>query len=85
MTHEPGHAQRLTVLVPAHAHTQHHSVVTELLSRARKAQLAGATVLEAFDAGGHPRARHVHSLRRDDAVLLVLIVDKPDKLARFLE
>ena len=85
MTHEPGHAQRLTVLVPAHAHTHHHSVVTEVLSRARKAQLAGATVLEAFDAGGRRRERHAHSLLRDDAVLSVLIVEEPDKLARFLE
>lgn len=85
MTATTARTQRLTVLVPARSRSHHHSLVTELLARARRAHLAGATVLETHDLEGQPVARHPHSLLAGDVALSVLIVDDHDKLARFVE
>ena len=76
--------QRLTVMLQARDQAHHHSLATELLSRARKARLAGATLFEGVESKGQssvPRRQH---LFRDDAPLSLVIVDDRKSLARFL-
>lgn len=80
--------RRLTVCLRSVDHAGHHSLATELLDRARRAHLAGATLLEgsgrpAPDAH-HPRHPH-HLLRREETPLSLLLVDRADKLERFIE
>jgi PII-like signaling protein len=65
-------ARRLTIALRAHEHSRHHLLATELLSRARRAHLAGATLLPA-------RGDHL------DSSLELVIVDSEAKIASFLE
>jgi PII-like signaling protein len=78
-------AKRLTVLMTVHDHVHRNSLEMELLKRARKAKLAGATVFEGdegFGASGHVHREHLLS---DDRPLAVVIIDEPEKIDRFLE
>lgn len=77
--------QRLTVMLRSRDHFRHHSLDTEILSRARKAHLAGATLLEAVEGRGRSGVLHHQHLFRDDTPLCILVVDRADKLAAFLE
>jgi PII-like signaling protein len=69
---EIANASRLTIAFGAHEHSHHHLLATELLSRARRARLAGATLLRA--RGDHP-----------DSTLELVIVDSEGRIASFLE
>lgn len=62
---------RLTVTVKAGAHFHHHLVTTEVIRRARRARLAGATVL-CLGEGATSRVPHA-----------VVLVDRSDRLAGF--
>jgi PII-like signaling protein len=78
-------AKRLTLLMSVHDHVRRNSLEIELLKRARKAKLAGATVFEGdegFGASGHVHREHLLS---DDRPLAVVIVDSPEKIDGFLE
>lgn len=73
-----GPASRLTVLLRSSDLAGHHALSTELLARARRSGLAGATLLE-----GHVEAaRH---LVVDDRPLCLVVVDRRDALEAFLE
>jgi PII-like signaling protein len=63
---------RLTIALRAHVHSRHHLLATELLSRARRAHVAGATLLPA--RGDRP-----------DSSLELVIVDSEAKIASFLD
>lgn len=87
--------QRLTVILHPHELVHHHALATELLARARRAGLAGATVLEAMpEAAGEPTTGPVGgatgSLGEPGAkdgepgVLWFVVVDQPEALARFV-
>lgn len=78
-------AVRLTMLMTVHDHVRHGSLEMELLKRARKAKLAGATVFEGYEgygASGHVHRTHVMS---DDAPLALVIVDEPHRVEQFLD
>ena len=79
-----GEYQRLTVMLRARDHSHHHLLATELLSRARKAHLAGATLLEGVEGDGRSGAHHHQHLLRDDAPLSLVIIDRRESLAGFL-
>jgi uncharacterized protein len=77
-------AKRLTLLMSVHDHVRHNSLEIELVKRARKAKLAGATVFEGDE--GYGASGHVHQvhLLSDDRPLAVVIIDQPEKIDRFL-
>ena len=78
-------AKRLTFLISVHDQVRHNSLEMELLKRARKAELAGATVfegIEGYGASGHVHREHLLS---DDRPLAVVIIDQPDKIDEFLD
>ncbi|MDA8295818.1 MAG: DUF190 domain-containing protein [Actinomycetota bacterium] len=79
-----GGYQRLTVMLQTRDHSHHHSLATELLSRARKAHLAGATLLAGVEGEGRSGVRHHQHLFYDDAPLSLVIVDDRESLARFI-
>ncbi len=74
-----GKAARATILLGPRSHTRHHSTAVELISRARRAKLAGATLLHGVEAG-----RSRHRLLHDDAPLVLVIVDEEASLRSFL-
>lgn len=69
----PPVASRLTVLLRTTDHAGHHALSTELLARARRANLAGATLLEGPVEAA--RARHGHLLSEDRPLCLVVVDD----------
>ena len=78
-------AKRLTFLLSVRDHVRHGSLQMELLKRARKANLAGATVFEGsegYGASGHVHRTHLLS---DDRPLALVIIDHPDKIDEFLD
>lgn len=82
---EPGPAIRATVLFSVHDRAGHRSLAVALLKRARQTHLAGATLFEGrrgFGASGRPH--HSHVLHDDSPASLVLI-DRSDKIATFLD
>jgi hypothetical protein len=72
-------ARRLTILFRSTDHVHHHSLATEVLSRARKARLAGATLLQGSSDG-----RSRRGLLIEDVPLEIVIVDEPEKIDSFL-
>ena len=81
----PKEYQRLTVMLRARDRADHHSLATELLARARRAPLAGATLLEGVEGRGRSGVRHRRHLFRDDAPLSLVVVDDRESLAAFLD
>ncbi|MDA8298352.1 MAG: DUF190 domain-containing protein [Actinomycetota bacterium] len=77
--------QRLTVMIGPRDHVHHHSLAIELMARARRARLAGATLLEAVEGQGRSGVLHRQHLFSDGTPLSVVIVETPANLARFVE
>ncbi len=85
-------AQRLTIhLTPAdqfreHGRAQHTPLGTELVLRAHRAGLAGATTVHGIEGFG--RSSRVHSQRPwgliDRAPIIVMIVDSPERIDAFV-
>lgn len=78
-------AKRLTLMMSVHDHVRHNSLEMELLKRARKSNLAGATVFagdEGYGASGHVHQGHLVS---DDRPLAVVFIDQADKIDEFLD
>lgn len=77
-------AQRLTILLGARDHDHHGSLVVHLLQRARRAGLAGATAIEAYE--GYGSSGNVHRTRAltVDSPVVILIVDQADRIQSFL-
>jgi PII-like signaling protein len=81
-----GSALRLTVFVGESDRWHHHPLYTEIVHRAHKAGLAGATVLhgvEGYGAGSRIHTSRLLSLSQDLPVVVV-IVDTEDKVRAFL-
>ena len=79
MTGSP-HRQRLTVVLQPHELVHHHALATELLARARRAGLAGATVLEAVPSPEGPG----HAGQAGQCAVWFVAVDEAAALARFV-
>jgi PII-like signaling protein len=77
-------ARRLTVLLRSRDHVGHHSLMVELIDRARKAGLAGATALQAIDGYGRSGTMHREHLFTEDLPIAVVIVDEAARIDAFL-
>ncbi|MHB1487231.1 MAG: DUF190 domain-containing protein [Acidimicrobiales bacterium] len=77
-------ATRLTVFLNARDHPHHHSLMVELMHRARRAGLAGATVFHGQEGFGSSGEVHSPHLLSDNAPLAVILIDQPDRIERFL-
>jgi hypothetical protein len=81
----PGEAAlRATILVTMHDRARRHSLVVELVLRAHRAKLAGATVFEARDGFGRSGRTHRTHTLSDDAPASVVLIDRPDRVEAFL-
>lgn len=81
-----GPALRVTVFVGESDQWHHHPVYTEIVHRAHRAGLAGATVLhgiEGFGASSHIHTTRILSLSQDLPVAVV-IVDAEERIRAFL-
>jgi PII-like signaling protein len=81
-----GPAKRLSIFVREDDHCGHRPLYAEIVHRAHKAGLAGASVfrgLEGFGAAAH--LHHPHLLRiSDESPLLIVIVDTAERIEEFL-
>jgi uncharacterized protein len=77
--------QRLTIMLSSRDHTHHHSLATEVLSRARRAHMAGATLMHALEGQGRSGVLHRQHLFAEDVPLSILIIDEAAKIQQFRE
>jgi PII-like signaling protein len=81
-----GTALRLTVMVGESDHWHHKPLFTEIVHRAHKAGLAGATVLRGIEGFG--ASNRIHTTRllslSEDLPVAVVIVDTPDRIHAFI-
>jgi PII-like signaling protein len=81
-----GQAVRLTIFIGEDDHWHHKPLYTEIVHRAHRAGLAGATVLRGIE--GYGASSRIHTSRilslSDDLPLAVIIVDAENKIRAFL-
>lgn len=77
---------RLTVMVGEADQAHHHPAYTEIVHRAHKAGLAGASVFRGVEGFG--RSNHIHTTRllsmSEDLPVAVVIVDTEQRIRAFL-
>jgi uncharacterized protein len=82
----PSHpAQRVTMMLCRRDHAGHGSLMIELLHRARRAKLIGATVFEALEGYGATGQVHRPHFLVADAPVSLVIIDQPDRIDSFLK
>ncbi|MEQ7010353.1 DUF190 domain-containing protein [Actinopolymorpha sp. B17G11] len=81
-----GQALRLTIFVGDTDQWHHRPLYHEIIHRAHKAGLAGATALRGIE--GYGASNHIHTTRilslSEDLPLIIVIVDDPDRIRAFL-
>lgn len=81
-----GTAQRMTIMIGESDRWQRRPLYTEIVHRAHRAGLAGATVLHGVEGFG--AASLIHTARllslSDDLPVVILIVDTHDRIGAFL-
>jgi PII-like signaling protein len=86
MTLAPGPATRLTVYLKANARWHHKPVSSEIVERAHRAGLAGASVFRGDEGFG--KSAHIHTTRllslNGDLPCAVVIVDVDERIRAFL-
>jgi uncharacterized protein len=83
---QPGRALRLSIFVGEGDIWHHKPLHSEIVHRAHKAGLAGATVLRGLEGFGANSRIHTAQLFRlsQDLPLLIIIVDAEDRVREFL-
>ncbi len=80
-----GPAKRLTVFVGESDRYHHRALYVEIVHRARKAGLAGASVLRGIEGFG--ASQHVHTTRllslSEDLPVVIIIIDEAERIERF--
>jgi len=78
-------ALQVVVFVEEGAQFRHRPVYTEIVHRAHKAGLAGASVLRGLEGFG--ASQHVHTTRllslTEDLPIVIVLVDEADRIERF--
>ncbi len=81
-----GHQKRLTIFIGEADHHGHTPLATEIVHRAHRAGLAGASVFRGVE--GYGASNHIHTTRilslSDDLPIAVVIVDTDEHIAAFL-
>ena len=80
-----GPAKRLTVFIGESDRHRHTPLYVEIVHRAHKAGLAGATVLRGIEGFG--ASQHVHTTRilslTEDLPIVIVMVDEGERIERF--
>lgn len=81
-----GHQRRLTIFIGESDHHGHTPLATEIVQRAHRAGLAGASVFRGVE--GYGASNHIHTTRilslSDDLPVAVIIVDRDEAIQAFL-
>ena len=81
-----GHQKRLTVFVGEADRYGHTPLATEIVQRAHRAGLAGASVFRGVE--GYGASNHIHTTRilslSDDLPIAIIIVDTAEAIQRFV-
>lgn len=81
-----GHQKRLTIFVGESDHHGHTPLATEIVQRAHRAGLAGASVFRGVE--GYGASNHIHTTRilslSDDLPIAIVIVDRDEAIQAFL-
>ena len=81
-----GHQRRLTIFVGEADHHGHTPLATEIVQRAHRAGLAGASVFRGIE--GYGASNHIHTTRilslSDDLPIAVIIIDTEERIQAFL-
>jgi PII-like signaling protein len=81
-----GPATRLTIFIKEDDQWHHRPVYTEIVHRAHKAGLAGASVFRGIE--GYGKSQHIHTSRilslAEDLPCSIVIVDTDEKVRLFL-
>ncbi len=78
-------ARKATIVCSVRDHAHHRSLVVDLVQRARRAGLAGATVFAGLEGYGTPGVLHAGRLLSEDNPVSIVVVDDPGRLDAFLE
>ena len=81
-----GHQKRLTIFVGESDHHGRTPLATEIVQRAHRAGLAGASVFRGVE--GYGASNHIHTTRilslSDDLPIAIVIVDTEEAIQRFV-
>lgn len=78
-------AVRLTMHFDVHDHDHRGSLLVHLMARARQMEMAGATALEGYQGYGASGETHASGALRDDAPVMMIIVDRAERIDAFVE
>ena len=82
-----GIQKRLTIFIGESDRVGHTPLATEIVQRAHRAGLAGASVFRGVE--GYGASNHIHTTRllslSDDLPVVVIIVDADERIRGFLE